>query len=76
MCKGNRLRAAQVLGIGSTSLYRYLKENGYDQTLTARSKAAGNDPGSRLQDRMVAERYARVVAFRVVARKKHAIDSK
>jgi len=35
------LRAAQVLGIGRTSLYRYLKEDAYDQTLIARSKAAG-----------------------------------
>jgi ActR/RegA family two-component response regulator len=25
MCKGNRLRGTQVLGMGRTSLYRYLK---------------------------------------------------
>ena len=35
------LRAAQVLGIGRTSLYRYLKEGGYDQSVIARAKAAG-----------------------------------
>jgi DNA-binding NtrC family response regulator len=29
MCHGNRLRASQVLGIGRTSLYRYLKRDGY-----------------------------------------------
>jgi transcriptional regulator of acetoin/glycerol metabolism len=39
MCKGNRLRAAQVLGIGRTSLCRYLKEDGYGQAALARASA-------------------------------------
>ena len=37
MCQGNRLRAAQILGIGRTSLYRYLKRDGLE---------AGEKPGA------------------------------
>jgi len=56
MCKGNRLRAAQVMGIGRTSLYRYLKEDGYDQNVIARAKAAGSGArglASRVRNRCI-----------------------
>jgi DNA-binding NtrC family response regulator len=36
MCQGNRLRAAQVLGIGRTSLYRYLKEDAAEKPKAAK----------------------------------------
>jgi two-component system, NtrC family, response regulator HydG len=37
MCQGNRLRAAQVLGIGRTSLYRYLKSDAKEKVIPGRA---------------------------------------
>src|ERR1700730_12805297 len=40
MCQGNRLRTAQILGIGRTSLYRYLKRDIQDIGAHRRSRGA------------------------------------
>ena len=40
LCQGNRLRAAQILGIGRTSLYRYLKRDGSAESVRERAGRA------------------------------------
>jgi len=40
MCMGNRLRAAQVLGMGRTSLYRYLKRDQLKSGLQVKLRGA------------------------------------
>jgi len=40
MCMGNRLQAAQVLGIGRTSLYRYLKRGQFESGLQVKLRGA------------------------------------
>jgi len=40
MCQGNRLRTAQILGIGRTSLYRYLKRDAQERSAPEKSDHA------------------------------------
>src|SRR5258707_6258967 len=40
MCQGNRLRAAQILGIGRTRLHRYLKRDGEERRAPEKSGRA------------------------------------
>jgi two-component system response regulator AtoC len=45
ICHGNRLRTAQILGIGRTSLYRYLKRDGMDASARAGTARGKMIPG-------------------------------
>jgi two-component system, NtrC family, response regulator HydG len=40
MCLDNKLRSAQILGIGRTSLYRYLKRDSLDRIIPKKSRVA------------------------------------
>lgn len=64
MRKRNRLRATQVLGIGKTSLYRYLKQDGYVQAAIARTEIGERSREFRSRIRNPASAAARIERHR------------